>query len=48
MNSLRNRVAELGGDVFLMVDSDTGGFGSSAQAEAYDCGSMAQQPPRPQ
>lgn len=45
MNQIRNRVAEMGGDAFLLVGSDVGDFGANAQAEAYNCGTNAS-PPR--
>ena len=38
MNTVRNRVAEMGGDTFLVVGSETGSLGAHVQAEAYRCG----------
>lgn len=33
MNGIRNKVAELGGDVFIVIEQEF----SYASAEAYDC-----------
>lgn len=44
MNQIRNRVAEMGGDAFLLVGSGVDLMGANAQAEAYSCGTEA--PPR--
>ena len=38
MNRVRNRVAALGGDTFLIVSLETDAFGAYVQAEAYRCG----------
>lgn len=40
MNRVRNRVAELGGDTFLVVSLETDAFGAYVQAEAYRCGTV--------
>ncbi len=37
-NKIMNRVAELGGDTFLVVDSNADGTGAFMTAEAYRCG----------
>ena len=49
MNRVRNRVAELGGDTFLVVSLETDAFGAYVQAEAYRCGTVgsAHQGPAP-
>ena len=49
MNRVRNRVAELGGDTFLVVSLETDAFGAYVQAEAYRCGTVgsAQAPATP-
>ena len=41
MNRVRNRVAALGGDTFLIVSLETDAFGAYVQAEAYRCGTVS-------
>ncbi|WP_420449566.1 trypsin-like peptidase domain-containing protein [Candidatus Palauibacter sp.] len=40
LNRVRNRVAELGGDTFLIVSLDTDNSGAYVQAEVYGCGTV--------
>ena len=49
MNRVRNRVAGLGGDTFLVVSLESDSFGAYVQAEAYRCGTVgsAHQTPAP-
>lgn len=49
MNRVRNRVAALGGDTFLVVSLESDAFGAYVQAEAYRCGTVgsAHQAPAP-
>ncbi len=41
-NKIMNRVAELGGDTFLVVDNNADGASAFMTAEAYRCGELTQ------
>lgn len=46
-NGVRNRVAEMGGDAFILLADDSGLMGAVVQAEAYNCGTFENEPVSP-